>query len=91
MQMNACGGSILRSTAKQNLAAGINLVAYYIIAVPIGYYVGVYLGYGLPGLWAALNFGLAAVSIFTLVYYNLVVNWGKEMDRAEERREIGEE
>ncbi len=46
----SCGG-VLRGQGRQHLGAAFNLVAYYILALPLGIALAFHWGYGLPGLW----------------------------------------
>ncbi|KAI8093413.1 mate-domain-containing protein [Halteromyces radiatus] len=54
---SVCGG-IMRGLAKQQIAANINLVAYYCIALPLGFYLTFPLHFGLMGLWGGLSIAL---------------------------------
>jgi MATE family multidrug resistance protein len=46
----SCGG-VLRGQGRQHLGAAFNLVAYYVLALPLGIALAFEWGYGLPGLW----------------------------------------
>jgi hypothetical protein len=46
----SCGG-VLRGQGRQHLGAAFNLVAYYVLALPLGIALAFHWGYGLPGLW----------------------------------------
>jgi multidrug resistance protein, MATE family len=46
----SCGG-VLRGLGRQHLGAAFNIVAYYILALPIGIMLAFRAGYGLQGLW----------------------------------------
>lgn len=83
--LQGVGGSILRALAKQHIVAGIHLVAYYVLAIPLGWWLAFNRGWGLPGLWAGLSFGLLFVSVVELGIYFGLVDWEVEMERNEER------
>ena len=40
-----------------------NFVAFYIIGLPLGYVLGIQLGYGVVGLWLGMTVGLLFVAI----------------------------
>jgi hypothetical protein len=46
----SCGG-VLRGQGRQHLGAAFNIVAYYVLALPLGITLAFHWGYGLPGLW----------------------------------------
>jgi len=87
--LQGAGGSILRALAKQHLAAGIHLVAYYIIGLPLGYYLAFKHDWNLVGLWSGQSFGLFLVAMSELVIYLFKIDWKDEMERGEKRREVG--
>ncbi|KAI8981408.1 mate-domain-containing protein [Pilobolus umbonatus] len=56
------GGGIIRGSGRQSVAAMINLVAYYVIALPIGFYLTFYAKWALIGLWTGLSIALFLVA-----------------------------
>ena len=59
---------ILRGAGRTMLPAGLNLVAYYGVGLPLSAYLGFYGGWGFAGIWVGLAAGLA-VAAFSLVIY----------------------
>jgi len=57
------GAGILRGLSDVKVPALITFVAYWMIAIPGGYFFGVR-GIGPVGIWAALAVGLAFAAIF---------------------------
>ncbi len=62
------GNQVINSAALRGLTdvkvpAVITFVAYWLIALPMGYFLGVRWGYGPSGIWWGLATGLAAASI----------------------------
>jgi MATE family multidrug resistance protein len=55
--------SALRAMADVNVPAAITFVAYWVIALPLGYFLGVRGGFGPAGIWSGLAAGLAAASV----------------------------
>ena len=54
----------LRGIADVKVPAIITLVAYWIVALPLGYGLGVRGGYGGVGIWSGIAAGLACAAIF---------------------------
>jgi MATE family multidrug resistance protein len=82
------GGGAIRGVGQQTKAAICNLVAFYVIGVPLGYYLAFPSGqnWGLPGLWT----GLAAASYtaaFLVHGILLTGDWKKWAIRAKELAE----
>jgi len=63
-QVVGCG--ILRGNGQTLPAAAINLVGYWVLALPIGWWMTFHLGYGLRGVWWGLALGLALVAVALL-------------------------
>jgi multidrug resistance protein, MATE family len=55
--------SALRAMTDVNVPAAITFVAYWLIALPVGYLLGIRWGYGPAGIWSGLAAGLAAASV----------------------------
>ena len=56
---------IFRGSGRQSLAAIYNFCAYYILGIPLGYVLGIKLGFGVEGLWWGMTAGLCAIAIGT--------------------------
>ena len=65
------GLGILRGLGDVNIPTIITFVAYWIIGIPAGYYLGIVLGWGANGIWYGLTSGLlvSAVLLFTRFHY----------------------
>lgn len=83
----SCGGS-LRGMGRQHIGAGVNLVAYYCGALPLGIYLAFH-GWGLSGLWWG---NCIALYISGSLQWAIVgfSNWNKQVDRAFERMDDGD-
>jgi MATE family multidrug resistance protein len=55
--------SALRAMSDVKVPAVITFVAYWMIALPIGYLLGIRWGYGPAGIWSGLAAGLAAAAV----------------------------
>lgn len=62
------GNGILRGMGRTRPAAVFHFVAFYVLALPLAWWLAFTLGYGLRGIWSALGAALATVSLCMLVY-----------------------
>ncbi len=65
--IQAVGCGVLRGMGQTRPAAVFNLIGYWILGLPLGYFFGIRQG-SLAGLWWSLAFGLAVVALL-LVYW----------------------
>ncbi|KAJ5761225.1 Multi antimicrobial extrusion protein [Penicillium odoratum] len=75
----SCGGS-LRGMGRQHIGAAVNVISYYIFALPLGIYLAFH-GWGLKGLWVGQCAALYCVGI---VQWIMVARsrWDKEVLKA---------
>ncbi|MEO8794817.1 MAG: MATE family efflux transporter [Daejeonella sp.] len=52
------GLGVLRGMGDVNIPTLITFIAYWVIGLPVGYLVGIQLGYGANGIWFGLTLGL---------------------------------
>jgi MATE family multidrug resistance protein len=55
-------GGVLRGMGRPQAAAALNLIGYYVFALPLAYLLGFQLQLGLRGVWIALAFGLLGIA-----------------------------
>lgn len=60
----------LRGIGDTTVSAGIAIVAYWLVCLPLGYGLGFYAGLGANGIWYGLLFGLGVASI--LLFYRFI-------------------
>ncbi len=65
-QAVACG--ILRAQGRTLPAALINLVGYWVLALPVGWWMTFHLGLGLRGIWWGLALALALIALALLAW-----------------------
>lgn len=65
------GGGILRGTGDTLPAAIFNAIAYYGVALPLGAYLVLVRGFGLPAIWWSMLIGLALVAGTLVVWVRL--------------------
>ncbi|KAG0281659.1 hypothetical protein BGZ95_001018 [Linnemannia exigua] len=80
-------GGVLRGVGLQHLGAYLNLIAYYIVAFPVGYVLTFKLGYGLKGLWSSLCVALWMVSAGEF-WVIVKTNWPKEVEKCKIRNDL---
>ncbi|KAJ3551743.1 hypothetical protein NM688_g4529 [Phlebia brevispora] len=82
----SCGG-VLRGQGRQHLGALFNLVAYYVLALPLGITLAFHRGLqlGLQGLWIGQVIALFIVGSgeYSVVWFG--TDWDKEVQRGIER------
>jgi MATE family multidrug resistance protein len=65
-QVVGCG--ILRGMGRTRPAAVFNAVSYWLLGIPLGAWLGLYAGWGLPGIWWGLCIGLAVVAVLLVLW-----------------------
>ncbi|KAK0730966.1 mate-domain-containing protein [Lasiosphaeris hirsuta] len=80
----AISHGLLRGIGRQGIGTFTNLFSYYLIALPISFSTGWYLGWRLEGLWFGIAIGLAVVSSVELWYLHHA-DWEHAVEEAEMR------
>ncbi len=57
------GLGVLRGIGDVNIPTFITFLSYWIIGIPLGYYLGIKLNMGVQGIWYGLTFGLLTASV----------------------------
>jgi len=80
----AMGAGIIRGVGRQMIGAIFNFLGFYVLGLPLGYYLCFQAGMGLYGLWWGLS---GALFVCFTGYYVIILrlNWTKESLRAQER------
>ncbi|KAI0253650.1 MATE efflux family protein [Lactifluus subvellereus] len=76
----SCGG-VLRGLGRQHLGAAFNILAYYILALPLGVILAFRAGYGLQGLWMGQVVALFIVGACEYVVVWLGTDWDYEVEQ----------
>ncbi|KAI7851718.1 mate-domain-containing protein [Circinella umbellata] len=84
-----CGG-VMRGLGRQNVAAWINLFAYYVVALPMGYAMTFIADWSLTGIWISLTVALFLGAVGECLYL-LTVNWQTEVERIQHRVKVEED
>ena len=61
--LQVSGFGALRGLKDTKIPMYVNLVAYWLVGIPVSYYLGFVADYGAPGLWAGLIAGLTVAGI----------------------------
>ncbi|VVT52011.1 uncharacterized protein SAPINGB_P003287 [Magnusiomyces paraingens] len=88
--ISAVTGGILRGQGRQKISGYINLILYYVFALPLGLYLAFNMGYGLRGIWGGIVFALFFVSALQ-IYFVLTADWKEVIQIAQEDDEEDEE
>jgi len=62
------GGGILRGMGRTRPAAVFNLVAYFVLGLPVAYWLAFERGMGVAGIWWGLTLGLMAVAVLLVAW-----------------------
>ncbi|MES2652355.1 MAG: MATE family efflux transporter [Bacteroidota bacterium] len=57
------GLGVLRGIGDVNVPTYITFLSYWVIGIPLGYFLGIYLNLGVNGIWYGLTIGLLTASI----------------------------
>lgn len=63
--------NILRNTGRPSITVYGNIFACVAVLLPLGYFLGIHMGYGIVGLWSAMS---VAWLLATFVYFYILVN-----------------
>jgi len=74
----SCGG-VLRGQGRQHLGAAFNIVAYYVLALPLGITLAFRADYGLQGLWIGQVIALFIVGTCEYGVVWLWTDWEHEV------------
>mmetsp|Transcript_21373 Transcript_21373/g.36726 ORF Transcript_21373/g.36726 Transcript_21373/m.36726 type:complete len:512 (+) Transcript_21373:141-1676(+) len=80
----ATTGGIFRGLGKQKLVLGMNVLGYWLLAVPFGAILTFAIGIGVSGLWWGMVIGIY-LSAFLGLFYLRRVDWSHEAKKVENR------
>jgi len=66
------GLGILRGMGDVNIPTVITFLAYWVVGLPVGYILGVKLGFGVKGVWYGLVLGLAVSSLLLFLRFQFI-------------------
>lgn len=73
---NVLAAGVLRGQGRQHIGSVLNMISYYLVALPLGYVLGFHAGLKLAGLWYGLMVGVGFLTAgqFVAIYRT---NWEK--------------
>jgi MATE family multidrug resistance protein len=86
---NALAAACLRAQGRQKIGGNLNLVTYYLIAVPLALYLAFVKEMGLRGLWTGLGFGVMLLAMAES-FFVANADWSVVLDEAIYRNEVSE-
>ncbi|GAB2688542.1 MATE family efflux transporter [Mucilaginibacter koreensis] len=66
------GLGILRGMGDVNIPTLITFLAYWVVGLPVGYWLGIELNWGVDGVWYGLTLGLLVAAILLYVRFTLL-------------------
>ena len=72
--LQVSGSSALRGLKDTTIPMIVNLIAYWVIGLSSGYYMGIYLDWGPQGLWFGLILGLTTAAILHNLRFWYLIN-----------------
>ncbi|MEX0686854.1 MAG: MATE family efflux transporter [Balneolales bacterium] len=70
--LQVSGYGALRGLKDTKIPMYVNLLAYWIIGLPLGYILGIYLKFGPQGLWIGLISGLSVAALLHNIRFNVL-------------------
>ncbi|KAJ9062447.1 ethionine resistance protein [Entomophthora muscae] len=75
------GNGVLRGTGRQDLGATMNILVFYFIGIPSGFFLAFYCHLGVQGLWSGFSIGISILAVIA-VYIILTTDWVDEARKA---------
>jgi MATE family multidrug resistance protein len=72
--LQVSGSSALRGLKDTTVPMAVNLLAYWVIGLSSGYYMGIYLDWGPQGLWYGLILGLSTAAVLHNLRFRHLIN-----------------
>ena len=72
--IQAVGLGILRGIRDTKIPTLVTFISYWVIAVPLSYYLGIISDYGLFGVWVGLSVGLTIAAVFHVLRFNYLTS-----------------
>lgn len=63
------GLGVLRGIGDVNIPTLLTFLAYWVVGIPLGYFLGIYLGWGINGIWYGLTIALLTASILLFLRF----------------------
>lgn len=73
--LNVVQGAVLRGAGRQWWAALLNAVGWWMVGVPLAYYLGIVKGHNVRGLWAGFAAASALQSVLQCLAIHRFMDW----------------
>lgn len=70
-----CLANALRGLGEMRLMMYASLLAYFIISIPLSWFVGIVLGYGIVGIWSTFPVCLSVAGILYFIIFRKSLRW----------------
>ena len=84
--LTACCNGVLRGLGRQEIGGYVQLVCYYVVAMPISFGTAFGAGWGLTGLWAGVAIALGLVGLIE-GWWIARADWERSVEDARARNE----
>lgn len=85
--VNIISAGCLRGQGRQKIGSNLNLMSYYLIALPLALYLAFVKEYQLPGLWIGLGVGISVLAL-SESYFVLNANWRSILEASALRNRV---
>ncbi len=89
--IQANSGGALRGLGKQRLLLILNIIGFWLLALPCGALLTFVANIGVRGLWLGMMIGIYSSSIMGIILLNFVINWQREAEIAKSRIVVAQE
>ena len=72
--VQAVGLGVLRGIRDTKIPTLVTFISYWVIAIPLSYYLGIISNYGLFGVWIGLSVGLTIAAVFHVLRFNYLTS-----------------
>jgi MATE family multidrug resistance protein len=72
------GLGVLRGMGDVNIPTFITLLAYWVMGLPLGYFLGIHLNWGVTGVWYGLTFGLMVSAILLYIRFRIISKYHRD-------------
>ena len=72
--VQAVGLGVLRGIRDTKIPTFVTFISYWVIAIPLSYYLGIISDYGLFGVWIGLSVGLTIAAVFHVIRFNYLTS-----------------
>ncbi|KAH3679915.1 hypothetical protein WICMUC_000658 [Wickerhamomyces mucosus] len=83
---NIISAAVLRSQGRQKVGSIFNVIAYYVIALPLAYILSFKYGFEISGLWMGLGAGILFLAVAEVVCV-IRTNWKEVIEETQKREE----